>query len=94
MTETERKKKRRRGSILFSSRKQLQRSRMGRRKAKVSGADIFDTARVLSYDASQHDSNDERERRLEIEGDSSVRLFLNDFTLVQSLQFTCLCRTL
>jgi hypothetical protein len=67
---------------------------MGRRKAKVSGGDISDTVRVLSYDASQDDLNDERDQRLELNGGSSVRRFLHDFTAVKSLHFTCLCRTL
>ena len=64
---------------MFSSRKQLQRARMGRRKANISDADISDTARVLSYNLTQRDSDGERHRSLKNEGDSIVRLFLDEF---------------
>jgi hypothetical protein len=47
------RKKKRRGRILFSSRKQLQRAMMGRKRAKVSKADISDTAKVLSYNVTE-----------------------------------------
>lgn len=44
------KPKRRRRGILFSSRKQLNRSRMGRRKAQLPPKDFEETARALSFE--------------------------------------------
>jgi hypothetical protein len=76
---TERKKKRRRGRILFSSRKQLQRARMGKRKGKLSEVLVSDTARVLSYDEGQSDSDGERQRSSKKEGLSNVRLYFDEF---------------
>jgi hypothetical protein len=65
-------RKKRRGRILYSSRKQLQRARMGRKKAKASDADISGTARVLSYNVTERACEVGRHRSLEKDGESTV----------------------
>lgn len=73
------RKKKRRGCILFSSRKQLQRARMGRRRAKVSYADISETAKVLSYNVAERASDVDGKRSSETKGKSTVRLLVHEY---------------
>ena len=70
--------RKKRGRILFSSRKQLQRARMGRKKAKALDADISETARVLSYNVAERDCDGDRHRPLQEDGKSTVRLLVNE----------------
>jgi hypothetical protein len=70
--------RKKRGRILFSSRKQLQRARMGRKKAKTLDADVSETARVLSYNVVERDCDVDRHRSLEKDGKSKVRLILDE----------------
>src|SRR4051794_12136444 len=49
------KKKRRKCGILFSSRKQLNRARMGKHKAHIHEADVADTTRILSFQSGEHE---------------------------------------
>lgn len=71
---SEKRKKRRRRGILFSSRSQLEKARMGRRKANISVADISDTAKELSFTSMERSSDDAILNILEKDGDSIVRV--------------------
>ena len=68
----EKKKKRRRQGILFSSRKQLQRARMGRRKTNIMKVDISVVAKVLSYNSAECGSDGALLDILENDRDSIV----------------------
>lgn len=70
----ERKKKRRRRGILFSSRKQLERARMGRRKRNITEADISVVAKVLSYNLEECGSDGALLDILENDRDSIVSI--------------------
>lgn len=72
LTTEKKKKKRRRRGILFSSRKQLQRARMGKRKANITEADISNIAKVLSYNSAERGSDGALLDILENDGDSIV----------------------
>lgn len=73
---SERKKKRRRRGILFSSRKQLQRARMGKRKANTIEADISNVAKVLSYDLAECSSDGALLNISENDRDSIVSVYI------------------
>lgn len=75
----ERKKKRKRRGFLFSSQKQLKRSRMGKQKAFVSQLDISETAKALSYNSTERDSFCELQNIMENEGPSSPVLLVRAF---------------
>ena len=68
----ERKKKRRRRGILFSSRKHLERARMRRRKTNITELDISIVAKVLSYNIAKCGSDGALLDILENEKDSIV----------------------